>query len=552
MAGTSKSYWRKTGGSGDVNTASSTEKTAIGPGGKPVTYKVYELHQYNPGESYPVIDPVTGICLSRSGMDAEYYEQGPEHGDGGPQINGNSVGPPPPPSPTYNLTTTPTTVDEGAQVTVTLTTTNVTTGTLVGYTITGIQGADLSSGALTGNFTVNSNTASTTFTLSEDLITEGAETITFSLNNSQASLSITVNDTSTYPVPVLTITDSVDSYDNPDVDLSVVAIANATSYEFQRSTDSNFTSPVPLQNTSTTTYEDTGPAVGTYYYRVRANYTGGASDWSTITQVDVELWSPAETTTLAWYDASDTSTITADSSDQVTQWNDKSGNNYHMTPETSLEHTGGPVTGSETMNGLNTLKFQDSCLESPAFPDAGGWDHDGSDGLIFMAFMINFEFDGTQRFIFTGTENVQTNRNGVLIRASGQIMTFCKDSSFTGGQQNKLATIKGGLTTSAGPQDHMFVVRFDGTTSGAAFYYGTTSFANANTGDGKIEKLVLGHQEGEGTQEFQGNISEMIVFNSAADRPLIESYLAHKWGSESELASGQPYSNAPRVVKINP
>lgn len=108
MAGTSKSYWRKTGGAGDVNTASYTEKTAIGPGGTPVTYKVYELHQYNPGENYPVIDPDTGICLSRAGMDAEYYEQGPEHGDGGPQVLINSGGGTPPPPPPLNPPSTPT------------------------------------------------------------------------------------------------------------------------------------------------------------------------------------------------------------------------------------------------------------------------------------------------------------------------------------------------------------------------------------------------------------------------------------------------------------
>jgi len=529
-----------------VNTANYTEKTAIGPGGTPVTYKVYELHQYNPGENYPVIDPVTGICLSRPGMDAEYYEQGPEHGDGGPQINGNPVGPPPPPSPTYNLTTTPTTVDEGAQVTVTLATTNVTAGTVIGYTITGIQGADLSSGALTGNFTVNNNTASTTFTLSEDLITEGVETITFSLNNSQASLSITVNDTSTYPVPVLTVTDSVDStYANPDVDLSVAAITSATSYEFQRSTDSNFTSPDVLQNTTTATYEDTGPEVGTYYYRARAHYTGGASDWSTITQVDVELWSPEETTTLAWYDASDTESITADTNNKVTQWNDKSGNDYHMAPQASAAHTGGPVTGSETINGLNTLKFADSCLESPPFPDAGGWDHNGSDGLIFMAFMVHFQYDATQRFIFTSTETT-ASRNGVVIRADGTIRTFCKE-----GTSNKLPIIHSGLTTT-NPEDHMFVVRFNGTTGGAAFYYGNTSFASDNTGDGKIDKPVLGHFEGEGQQEFNGNISELVVFNNGVQRPFVESYLAHKWGSADKLRSGHQTSNAPRVVKINP
>ena len=49
--------------------------------------------------------------------------------------------------------------DEGNSVRITLTTTAVPNGTSIPYTITGISSSDLSSGSLTGNFTVNSNSA---------------------------------------------------------------------------------------------------------------------------------------------------------------------------------------------------------------------------------------------------------------------------------------------------------------------------------------------------------------------------------------------------------
>ena len=78
MAGGNRSYWRKKGPAGDINTASYTTETAIGPDGKLTTYKVYELYQYNPGESQPVLDSTTGRCISRPGSDPEYYEQGPD------------------------------------------------------------------------------------------------------------------------------------------------------------------------------------------------------------------------------------------------------------------------------------------------------------------------------------------------------------------------------------------------------------------------------------------------------------------------------------------
>jgi len=78
MAGGNRSYWRKPGNAGDINTATFTTKTAIGPSGKPTEYRVYELYQFNPGEQPPVIDDTTGRCISRPGSDSEYYEQGPD------------------------------------------------------------------------------------------------------------------------------------------------------------------------------------------------------------------------------------------------------------------------------------------------------------------------------------------------------------------------------------------------------------------------------------------------------------------------------------------
>ena len=52
-----------------------------------------------------------------------------------------------------------------------------------------------------------------------------------------------------------------------------------------------------------------------------------------------------------WLDASDISSITH-SSNAVSQWNDKSGNNYHATVNSSE-----PTTGSLSINGKNVLTW---------------------------------------------------------------------------------------------------------------------------------------------------------------------------------------------------
>ncbi len=43
-------------------------------------------------------------------------------------------------------------------------------------------------------------------------------------------------------------------------------------------------------------------------------------------RVEAALWTPAQISTTAWYDASDASTITASTTD-ISQWRSKSGSN---------------------------------------------------------------------------------------------------------------------------------------------------------------------------------------------------------------------------------
>jgi len=107
----------------------------------------------------------------------------------------------PTPTPTYALGRSSATVNEGGSVTITLTTTNVSNGTTVPYTITGtgITAADLGLGALTGSFTVTSNSASLVINVANDFTTEGSETFTLTLNSivPTVSVSVAITDSST-------------------------------------------------------------------------------------------------------------------------------------------------------------------------------------------------------------------------------------------------------------------------------------------------------------------------------------------------------------------
>ena len=101
-------------------------------------------------------------------------------------------------TPTYNIGRSLSAVNEGSSVTFTLSTTNVSNGTVLPYTISGISANDVTTGSLTGSFTVNSGLATATITMSADQLTEGAETATLTLNNAAASNFVVVNDTSVW------------------------------------------------------------------------------------------------------------------------------------------------------------------------------------------------------------------------------------------------------------------------------------------------------------------------------------------------------------------
>ncbi len=105
-------------------------------------------------------------------------------------------------------------INEGETVTFTLQGTNIPNGTTVPYTVTGISNPNDTDDALTGNLTINNNTANVSIELKEDLTTEGAETLTFTLGATDSngtstgalSVNITINDTSVTFVPDYTIT----------------------------------------------------------------------------------------------------------------------------------------------------------------------------------------------------------------------------------------------------------------------------------------------------------------------------------------------------------
>ena len=103
---------------------------------------------------------------------------------------------------TYALTPGSSSVNEGSTATFTLSTTNVTAGTSVLYTLSGVSAADVTGGALFGTVIISSNgNAAINIPIASDLTTEGTESLMVTAQLATAiSSSVLISDTSKTPV----------------------------------------------------------------------------------------------------------------------------------------------------------------------------------------------------------------------------------------------------------------------------------------------------------------------------------------------------------------
>lgn len=236
-------------------------------------------------------------------------------------------------------------------------------------------------------------------------------------------------------------------------------------------------------------------------------------------------WTPAEIATDIWLDASDASTIT-NASGFASQWVDKKGNGFALTQaDAGLR----PATGSQSINGLNVLRFAG---DNMAGPD------------VFDGSVTDFAFFTVTREVVRGS-NFFPSFNGTNA-ANGQ--RFYLHSPFSDGtwylDRN---TISGGRSLIAG-----------------ATSVGDVTLATARFGNGTPEnEISLNGGSFSGTSALVATVpstggmylratatmdmAEIVAIKGTVDLPtrqLIEGYLAHKWGIADLLPLAHPHKDA--------
>lgn len=249
----------------------------------------------------------------------------------------------------------------------------------------------------------------------------------------------------------------------------------------------------------------------------------------------VSLPTPPIAGYVLWLDAADTATITLSGS-EVTQWNDKSGNNYHFSQSTAAYR---PASGTRTQNGYNVLDFgtNDNLVNNSAL-STFKFIHSAA-STIFIA--CKFDVTNVTSHIFGNNE--------------GGISSAFIGFNYYGSNSGKIniATARGASGTwvirnssadSAVDTNFTYLTHIGDPTNGTAanrsdhrVKTGAAIKNNADTGAVNTSNPDfyprIGDYDNGANLAIDGMIGEILVYNSilsAGDITSTQSYLATKWG----------------------
>lgn len=246
-------------------------------------------------------------------------------------------------------------------------------------------------------------------------------------------------------------------------------------------------------------------------------------------------WTPAElgASLSLWLDADDASTITLNGS-TVSQWNDKSGNEYHFAQAIAANQ---PVYSTGALNGKNVISIV------------------SSDSLTRD--VIPFNDSGNNSLYIVGNRTGRTASYNVAViisRAAARTRSILFE--FGSGYSGTWGTFDASVTQASGFVDAEYKICeliADQATNAYQFYQGGTDQGSGgrittNTVFSSPTCYIGNDEYGSWTE---GNIAEVIFCdekNSDADRQKLEGYLAWKWGLEANLPADHPYKSTPPTV----
>ena len=245
-----------------------------------------------------------------------------------------------------------------------------------------------------------------------------------------------------------------------------------------------------------------------------------------------------------WLDGSDQSSASMSlTGSNITQWNDKSGNNNNFT-------LGSTYVKPNTLNGLSSVYFNGSTYMSNASLSVNSSNHTG-----FIIALADNIATGTGLGNSANLAGIVSFTNGSISSESTGAFSYRYYVNYSGtGNAFDIPTNGFRLyTPDITPYTGTIICEQFQNGTGGLFLNGVVpSYQNTQPtmpgGFPNTSGCLLGLQwMGNPQRYYQGNINEFIMFNSALttfQRQTIEGYLAWKWGLQANLPANHPYKNA--------
>lgn len=213
---------------------------------------------------------------------------------------------------------------------------------------------------------------------------------------------------------------------------------------------------------------------------------------------------------ILWLDGNDATTFTFHSGVLVSQWDDKSGVDNHVTQGTS-----GNAPDYDSVNGRVTFNGLSEWLKSAAF--AGG-----DESVTTIALVVEQITQASQG----GTDSIL---DGITSGERQLIFSAREDTSGDFGIYNGTATIDTGQTINNGSK-RIIVITFD-TATDTVYIEGGAAVISGDGGTHVLGGVALG-ANWNNIAWFTGHIHEAIIYSdvkSEDDINLLGNYLANKW-----------------------
>lgn len=238
----------------------------------------------------------------------------------------------------------------------------------------------------------------------------------------------------------------------------------------------------------------------------------------------------------AWYDASDTSTISLSGS-SVTQWNDKSANALHLAQATASKQ---PQSGTRTQNSRNMIDFDgtDDALTSGAAASSWKFLTDATGSTVFIALFADTDSGGwTMTDVSNGS--VANVASYTWYKNPNDTGYFGKGTDNPSGYSWFIAATNQSFTDNTAQYWTLVSDPTNGTAANRVKIYkngNLDSATNTQTGTSSTSNPALPLSLGglaNFSDSFDGGICEVLIYDSilsATDREANEAYLAAKWG----------------------